>query len=62
MSTIVLTRILHETGGMVLSRLAELARERIQRLVFVDALALLDSGHYPMLQSPDELAALIGEP
>ncbi len=29
-------------GGMVLARVAELARERIQRLVFVDALALLD--------------------
>ena len=28
-------------GGMVLARVAELARERIQRLVFVDALALL---------------------
>ena len=30
------------TGGMVLCRAAELARERIARLVFVDALALLD--------------------
>jgi pimeloyl-ACP methyl ester carboxylesterase len=29
-------------GGMVLCRTAELARERIARLVFVDALALLD--------------------
>ncbi len=29
-------------GGMVLCRTAELARERIQRLVFVDALALFD--------------------
>ena len=29
-------------GGMVLCRAAELARERIARLVFVDALALLD--------------------
>ncbi len=29
-------------GGMVLCRAAELARERIGRLVFVDALALLD--------------------
>ncbi len=28
------------SGGMVLTRTAELARERIQRLVFVDALAL----------------------
>ena len=30
------------TGGMVLCRAAELARERIARLVFIDALALLD--------------------
>ena len=30
------------SGGMVLARVAELARERIQRLVLVDALALLD--------------------
>jgi pimeloyl-ACP methyl ester carboxylesterase len=30
------------SGGMVLCRAAELARERIARLVFVDALALLD--------------------
>lgn len=30
------------SGGMVLCRTAELARERILRLVFVDALALLD--------------------
>src|SRR5271163_2582702 len=29
-------------GGMVLCRAAELARERIGRLIFVDALALLD--------------------
>ena len=29
-------------GGMVLCRAAELARERIARLVFIDALALLD--------------------
>jgi len=28
------------SGGMVMARVAELARERIQRLVFVDALAL----------------------
>ncbi len=28
------------SGGMVLARVAELARERIQRIVFVDALAL----------------------
>jgi len=30
------------SGGMVLCRAAELARERIARLVFIDALALLD--------------------
>jgi pimeloyl-ACP methyl ester carboxylesterase len=30
------------SGGMVLCRAAELARERLARLVFVDALALLD--------------------
>jgi pimeloyl-ACP methyl ester carboxylesterase len=30
------------TGGMVLCRVAELVRERIERLVFADALALLD--------------------
>lgn len=30
------------SGGMVLSRVAELARARIRRIVFVDALALLD--------------------
>lgn len=30
------------SGGMVLARTAELARDRLQRLVFVDALALLD--------------------
>jgi pimeloyl-ACP methyl ester carboxylesterase len=29
------------SGGMVLTRVAELARERIQRIVFADALALL---------------------
>ena len=29
-------------GGMVMARLAELERDRIERLVFVDALALLD--------------------
>lgn len=29
-------------GGMVMCQTAELARERVQRLVFVDALALLD--------------------
>lgn len=32
------------TGGMVLCNTAEVARERIARLVFVDALALLDGG------------------
>jgi pimeloyl-ACP methyl ester carboxylesterase len=30
------------SGGMVLAQVAELARDRVQRLVFVDALALLD--------------------
>ena len=30
------------SGGMVLTRVAELARERIQRIVFADALALYD--------------------
>jgi pimeloyl-ACP methyl ester carboxylesterase len=30
------------SGGMVLAKVAELARDRVQRLVFVDALALLD--------------------
>jgi pimeloyl-ACP methyl ester carboxylesterase len=30
------------TGGMVMARAAELARERLARLVFADALALLD--------------------
>ena len=30
------------SGGMVLAKVAELARERIQRLVFADALALLN--------------------
>jgi pimeloyl-ACP methyl ester carboxylesterase len=30
------------TGGMVLSRVAELARARVARIVFADALALLD--------------------
>jgi pimeloyl-ACP methyl ester carboxylesterase len=30
------------TGGMVMARTAELARERVSRLVFADALALLD--------------------
>src|ERR1700704_6639126 len=30
------------TGGMVMARAAELARERVARVVFADALALLD--------------------
>ena len=39
-------------GGMVLCRAAELARERIGRLVFIDALALLDGErHRPDCQS-----------
>lgn len=37
-----LTLVGTSTGGMLLSRVAELARERVQRLVFADALALLD--------------------
>ena len=36
------TIVATSTGGMVLCRLAELARERIARLIFVDALALFD--------------------
>lgn len=35
------------TGGMVMVRTAELARERVKRLVFVDALALLDGEALP---------------
>ena len=35
------------TGGMVMARAAELARERIARLVFADALALLDGEALP---------------
>ena len=35
------------TGGMVLARAAELARERIARVVFADALALLDGEKLP---------------
>ena len=35
------------TGGMVMARVAELARERIARLVFADALALLDGEALP---------------
>ena len=30
------------TGGMVMARVAELARERVARVVFADALALLE--------------------
>jgi pimeloyl-ACP methyl ester carboxylesterase len=37
------------TGGMVLARAAELARERVARLVFVDALALLDGEALPAI-------------
>ncbi len=35
------------TGGMVMARTAELARERVARLVFADALALLDGEAVP---------------
>lgn len=35
------------TGGMVMARAAELARERVARLVFADALALLDGEAVP---------------
>jgi pimeloyl-ACP methyl ester carboxylesterase len=35
------------TGGMVMARTAELARERVARLVFADALALLDGEALP---------------
>jgi len=35
------------TGGMVMVRAAELSRERVQRLVFADALALLDGEAVP---------------
>lgn len=35
------------TGGMVMARAAELARERVARLVFADALALLDGEKLP---------------
>jgi pimeloyl-ACP methyl ester carboxylesterase len=35
------------TGGMVMARTAELARERVARLVFADSLALLDGEALP---------------
>lgn len=35
------------TGGMVMARVAELARERVVRVVFADALALLDGEALP---------------
>ena len=35
------------TGGMVMARAAELARERVERVVFADALALLDGEALP---------------
>jgi pimeloyl-ACP methyl ester carboxylesterase len=35
------------TGGMVMARTAELARERVARVVFADALALLDGEKLP---------------
>src|ERR1700722_13801904 len=37
------------TGGMVLARTAELARERVARVVFADALALLDGEAVPQI-------------
>ena len=37
------------TGGMVMARTAELARERVARLVFADALALLDGEAVPQI-------------
>ena len=43
-------------GGMVVARVAELARARIQRLVFVDALALLDGEKIPdIVNRPPEI-------
>jgi len=35
------------TGGMVMAKVAELASERIERLVFADALALMDGERLP---------------
>src|SRR5229473_3034833 len=49
------------TGGMVLCRAAELARERLARLVFVDALALLPGeqvGSIVNRAAPNETTAL----
>ena len=40
------------SGGMVVCRTAELARDRIDRLVFVDALALLDGEKVPDIVGP----------
>lgn len=41
------------TGGMVMARAAELARERVARVVFADTLALLDGEALPdVLQRP----------
>lgn len=37
------------TGGMVMARAAELARERVARVVFADALALLDGEAVPQI-------------
>lgn len=39
------------SGGMVISRTAEMARDRIARLVFVDALALMDGEKVPDIVS-----------
>ncbi len=40
------------SGGMVVCRTAELARERIAKLVFVDALALVDGEKVPDIVGP----------
>src|SRR5580698_11540009 len=37
------------TGGMVMARAAELARERVARVVFADALALIDGEAVPQI-------------
>src|SRR5712691_1206068 len=53
------------TGGMVLCRAAELARERLARLVFVDALALLPGervGSIVQRAAPYETTALATGP
>ena len=52
-------------GGMVLCKAAELARERVARLVFVDALALLPGeqvGRIVQRAAPRETTALATGP